>query len=193
MVLKANCHARITTTNIKGCWNEWTMWLNHQGFAKIASIPWLEDHGYKIDYHSDREWVVFTPDGKEIIFKQETGKCNHTSYIEMHQHMKAFAMVKTVHKNFEGYTKKEVEKATYAHQAQAIMGHPTDEKFKQLVSLNVINKCPVTMWDIANATALFGPNRASLRGKTVRQKPDRVETEFIHIPDEFMSCTSLLL
>ena len=114
LVQKANCNAGTTMTNIKGCWNEWTMWLNRQGIANIVSIPWLKDHGYKIDYHSDREWVVFTPSGKEIIFKQDTGKCNHMPYIDMHEHKKAFAIVQTVHKNFEGCTKKKVEKATYA-------------------------------------------------------------------------------
>ena len=49
-----------------------------------------------------------------------------------------------MHKIFEGYTKKEVEKATFAHQAQAMMGYSTDEKFKQLVSPNVIKSCPVS-------------------------------------------------
>ena len=84
-------------------------------------------------------------------------------YIDMSKHKEAFAMVQTVCMNFEGYIKKEVEKAIYACQAQAMMGHPTDEKFKQLVGLNVIKNCPVTTWDIAYATAIFGPNRAALR------------------------------
>ena len=65
------------------------------------------------------------------------------------------------------------------------MGHPTDKMFNQLVSSNVIKNCPVTTWDIANTTALFGPNQAALRGKLVRQKPDRVNTEFIPIPCDF--------
>ena len=52
-------------------------------------------------------------------------------------------------------------------------------------SNSVIKNCPVTTWDIANATAIFGPNQAAMRGKTVRQKPDKVETEFIPIPRDF--------
>ena len=66
-----------------------------------------------------------------------------------------------------------------------MMGHQTDEKFEQLASLNAIQNCPVTTQDIANATAKFGPNQAALRGKTVRQKSDRVEIEFIPIPCHF--------
>ena len=65
-------------------------------------------------------------------------------YIYICEHKEAFAMVQTACKNFEGYTKKEVKKATFACQAQAMMGYPTDEKFKKLVSLNAIKNCPVT-------------------------------------------------
>ena len=36
VVLKANCNAGITMTNIKGYWNKWTMWLKHQGIANIV-------------------------------------------------------------------------------------------------------------------------------------------------------------
>ena len=61
------------------------MGLNCQGIANIFSIPWLEDHGYKIDYHSDREWMVINPVGKEIIFKLDMGKCNCMPYIDMHE------------------------------------------------------------------------------------------------------------
>ena len=102
--------------------------------------------------------MVFTPSGKEIIFKQDMGKFKCMPYIDMHEHKEAFAMVQIVCKNFEVYMKKELEKATYAHQAHAMMGHPMDEKFKQLVSSNAIKNCPVTLQDIANATAIFGPN-----------------------------------
>ena len=127
----------------------------------------------------------FTPSGKEIIFKQDTGQCNHMPYIDMCKHKEAFAMIQTVCKNFEECTMKEVEKATYACQAQAILGHQTDKKFKQLVSTNAIKNCPVTIQDIANSTTLFGPNQTALRGKTVRQKIERVDTEFIPIPYDF--------
>ena len=65
------------------------------------------------------------------------------------------------------------------------MGHPKDEKFKQLANSNVIKYCLVTTWDIANATALFEPNQSVERGKTMRQKSDRVKTQFIPISHDF--------
>ena len=161
------------------------MWLNCQGIINIVPIPWLKDHVYKIDYHSDQEWMVTTPGSKEIIYKQDKGKCNCMPYIDMCNHKEAFAMVQTVCKYFEGYIKREVEKATFACQAQAMMGHPTDEKFKQLVSLNIIKICPVTPCDIANITVLFKASCVALRDKIVMQKLDRAEIKFISIPSDF--------
>ena len=52
---------------------------------------------------------------------------------------------------------------------------------------NVTN-CPVKPRAIANALAIFGPNRAEVRAKTVRKKPDRVETDgLVAIPRDIFS------
>ena len=66
-----------------------------------------------------------------------------------------------------------------------MIGHPTDARFKQLVSERVLKDCPVTADDVTNAVSIFGPDLAGIRGKTVRGQPDRVETEFIPIPRDF--------
>jgi hypothetical protein len=48
-----------------------------------------------------------------------------------------------------------------------------------------MSNCPVKRSDIANAAVIFGPNRNVLRGKTVRQRPTRVEADFIQIPRDY--------
>ena len=58
-----------------------------------------------------------------------------------------------------------------------MMAHPTNEKLKHVVSTNIIQNCDFNSSDLTNATALFGPDRGSLRGKTVRRKPDKVRPE----------------
>ena len=75
--------------------------------------------------------------------------------------------------------------ATLARKVQAMIGHPTDPKFKDMVSNKVISNCPIKVIGITNAARIFGPNRAGLRGKTVRRKPDRVDTDVISIPRDF--------
>ncbi len=50
-----------------------------------------------------------------------------------------------------------------------------------LVHLNLLKDCPVTNDDIKNAHAIFGPDLAFIRGKTVWRKPTRVVTDYVDI------------
>ena len=63
-----------------------------------------------------------------------------------------------------------------------MIGHPTEKTLKQMVSNDVIQNCDVTPTDLANANPIFGPDRASLRGKTVRRQQSKVRPEFVSIP-----------
>ena len=159
--------------------------MNRQGIANLLSIPQLEEDGYVIDYNTNRDWVVITPSGKRIVFQRDTGLCNRMPYIDMREHQDGIDMVNTVRKNFEGFTRKQVEKAVLAREVQAMVAVPTEAEFKKMVSSKSLSDCPVTVDDVANARAIFGPDRAGLRGKTVRQKPDRVEPEYTRIPRDF--------
>ena len=59
-------------------------------------------------------------------------------------------MLKTVQKKFEGYTKRQVEKAILGRKAQAMVAHPPNEKFKQMVSHENFRNCNVKVEDITN-------------------------------------------
>ena len=155
------------------------------GIANLLLIPFLEACGYTVDYNTAREWVVTTPEDKDIVFERDTGLCDRMPYIDMRDHEDAVLMVQTVRKNFEGYIKREVKAAFLARKAQAMVGHPADKKFKQMVSAKSIKNCDVQTKDVTNAHGIFGPSRPKLRGGTVRQKPQRVEPEYLQIPRDF--------
>ena len=92
-------------------------------------------------------------------------------------------MIETVRKNYKGFTKEQIRKATEARHALAMMAHPRDDKLKHVVSnTNVITNCNFTSSDLTNALTLFSPDRGTLRGKTVRQRPDKVRPEYVSIP-----------
>ena len=76
-------------------------------------------------------------------------------------------LVQTVRKNYEGFTKRDVERAVLASEATGLIGHPSERDLKYLVSIN-LNDCPVTIPDVNNAHKIFGPNLGGTRGKTVR-------------------------
>ena len=67
-----------------------------------------------------------------------------------------------------------MEKVIESCGIQARMAHPTDEKFKLMVSSEIIDNCSVVAIDVTNARTLFGPNRPGLRGGAVRKRPERV-------------------
>jgi hypothetical protein len=50
-----------------------------------------------------------------------------------------------------------------------------------LVHLNMIPDCPITTENIKHADTLFGPDLATIRGKTVQRKLTRVVTDYVDI------------
>ena len=74
--------------------------------ANLLSIPCLEADGYKILYDTKKEWVVTTPEGTRIKFKQDTGLCKGMPYIDIRNFKEGAIMIDTIRKNFEKITKK---------------------------------------------------------------------------------------
>ncbi len=48
-----------------------------------------------------------------------------------------------------------------------MIGNPNKKDYKGMVSVKLITNCPVTKTNISNTRAMFGPDLASIRGKTV--------------------------
>ena len=94
----------------------------------------------------------------------------------------ALSFVQTVRGNMEGFTKREVEEARRAREAQRMLGHPTNCNFLGMVCGGMISNCPVTPTAVQNAHQIFGPDLAGIRGRTVRRPPDSVTTDNMQIP-----------
>ncbi len=95
--------------------------------------------------------------------------------------------VQTVCCNYEGFTRKQVQRATLARRIMRMIGAPTEREYQGLVRQIFLQDCPITPSDIANAHNFFGPNLANIRGKTVRCKPEHVSTEIVEIPQQILS------
>ena len=72
------------------------MWLNKNGIANLLSILQLEQDRFVIDYNPNRNWTVTATQGKEIVFKKDTGLCEGMPYIDMRGHQEGAAMLETV-------------------------------------------------------------------------------------------------
>ncbi len=93
-------------------------------------------------------------------------------------------LVQTVRQNYEGYTKRKVLQAKEARRVMGMITNPSERDFKNMVRGNLINSCPVTSDDVTNGHAIFGPDLANLRGKTVQQMPARVVGGCVSVPRE---------
>lgn len=126
--LNLHCNAGTSRTSEKGYLGSTLFWLDRQGIANVVSLRTLEAR-FKVTYDSTRRggaFVCHTPDG-EIVFD----RCPKTGfpYIDLDDHGSdnAVMLVQTVRKNFEGYTRREIEKAIEARRLQARTGHPSED------------------------------------------------------------------
>jgi hypothetical protein len=70
--LQANCNAGTTYATNKGWYcNLFNLWHVRNGIANLLSLPQLEADGFTARYHTGGNWIVNTPQGKEITFHQE--------------------------------------------------------------------------------------------------------------------------
>ena len=79
----------------------------------------------------------------------------------------ATTLVQTVCSNYKGFTKKDIKAAKAARKLQGMIGSPSEKYYGGMASSNIIKNCPIDSTDVSNARAIFGPDLASVIGKTV--------------------------
>ena len=80
-------------------------------------------------------------------------------------------------------------------QDTSIIGHPTCDTFKRMVSSGCLKNCILKTKDFSTAQVMFGPNCAWLRGRKSRQRPKVVDSEYTQIPRdscELHKCVTLV-
>ncbi len=67
--LRADCYAGTNFATKKGWYRDlFDLWLVRNGIANLLSLPQLEADGFTVSYHTGGNWIVMTPQGKEITF-----------------------------------------------------------------------------------------------------------------------------
>ena len=95
-------------------------------------------------------------------------------------------MVSTVTGESEGFSKQQLSQAKAARDFQGKVGHPSTTDLKNIIRLNLISNCPVTAEDLDRAEKIYGPSLPSLKGKTTRQRPDSVVSDYVAVPSSIM-------
>jgi hypothetical protein len=155
----------------------------------------------RVESTFDMKWVRnikfhFTnQDGKEISFnKRSTDSVGNGLYIydmtpvATQRKSKAVAKelvaITTVDENKSHYTKREIKQAEEAKGFMKKTGYPSVADAIKIIESGAIMDCPITPADILRARDIWGPDLASLKGKTVHKKLKRVREDFLPKPKE---------
>jgi hypothetical protein len=188
--LKIHCNAGTKEVNQVGTLKNYgTMWYSDSAIANILSFSQVKKK-FPIIYDSKNEnkFHVIKPD-KHVVFKEsESGLYYHDTTNRAVLMLNADKTeLNTIKTNREGFTERDNERAKRARKALGLVGYPSPKYFKHMVSSNMIKNCPVTSIEVTNANKIFGPDLATLKGKTVRITPPPVATDYVQIPKEIMS------
>jgi hypothetical protein len=188
--LKIHCNAGTKEVNQFGTLKNYgTVWYSDGAIANILSLSRVKEKiPITYDSKNDNKFHVVKPD-KHVVFKEsDSGLYYHDTADRAFLMLNAnAATIGTIKASREGFTDRDYERAKQARKALALIGYPSPKDFKHMVSSNMIKNCPVTSTDVANANTIFGPDLATLKGKTVRITPPPVATDYVQIPNEIMS------
>ncbi|KAL7460225.1 hypothetical protein ACHAXS_000688, partial [Conticribra weissflogii] len=192
--LHGHCNAGTTYTDQRGYFGSLKMWFNPSGIANLISFDQLE-RLYDISYctrGTNKAFIVHTPDG-DITFQRDSMGLPYINAKDMLSSKGGICLINTVQQNYEGFTKRQILEAEEARRAVAMVGHPTEREFLNMVRANMIRNCNVTPEAVKNAYVIFGPDLDGLRGKTTQWKPERVLTEYVEIPRELIGANKYVV
>ena len=142
------------------------MWANPFEITNVVSIKLL----------IEKYLVIFDSINCVGVFKVETTNGtvevllhnNRLYYLDLAHGDNAEVMFITmVGKNYEGFSKKQVEKTPEARELQGIMGHPSQKDFKGMVSNKSIHDLNITTNDSKCAPKVYGLDLVNVREKMV--------------------------
>ncbi|KAL7503385.1 hypothetical protein ACHAXN_001183 [Cyclotella atomus] len=165
--------------------NAGSVLMDQAGSLGAISEVWVNKCKHLAFCRAHQDSQVHTKEGPVMeLMSNEAGM----PYIDMEkcEERVALCFVQTIRERYEGYTKQEIEAARSAREAQAMMGHPTDREFRNMVRTNMIQNCPITVEAVDHSNKLFGPDLAGVRGRTVREKQAHVHVEYVQIPRSIM-------
>ena len=179
-----HCTAGVAKTNLIGDLPGYgTVWYHPNGIANILSLSKVKEK-YRVTFDSDKnnQFIVHCPDGTQRVFQQSSRGLYFLDTSLTPQPGSGTVLVSTVADNANSFSNADYAQAVLARKIQKIIGRPTTRAFIYFIENNLLPNCPVNRKDVLRAEQIFGPDIGSLKGKTVRRQPPRVEVEEVSLP-----------
>ena len=185
--LTVHCNAGTAVTNkIAELRGFRTVWFYKEGIANIISLGLVTNtHKVTMDSSVDNAMYIHKDDGtirrfhrgENNLYYYDTRKANSN------ETLLAITTVEGQKELFSGADRKRAERA---YKLQEIVGYPSDKDFLQMIDNKAIQNCTVTRRDIKMARQIYGRNRSSLQGKTVRRQVPHVREDITMIPESVL-------
>jgi hypothetical protein len=168
------------------------VWFNTDSLANILSMAEVRKKcRITMDTSVEASMDVHRQDGSIMKFKEyrsglyyyDTGlapppTANHSSSTAN------YLFLNTVAENKATYTRREIEGADQARALYKKIGRPSEQEFLKILQNNLIRNCPVTPEDAKRALLIYGPDIATLKGKTVKRQNRGIPNyQAVQIPD----------
>jgi hypothetical protein len=154
------------------------VWYNPQSLANILSLAAVRkicrvtmDSAIAPSFHVhkiDGTTMIFTEFSSGLYY-HDTAKTHNTNSTNT-----AYTLLNTVAGNKTLFTRREIEGADKARKLYQQLGRPSESFFQKILSQRMIINCPVTADDAKRALVIYGPDLATLKGKTTRQNGQHV-------------------
>ena len=181
LILETNAGSTVTN-KIADIPDFGTTWFDDRGITNILSLAQVRKK-FKVTYDTDLNIFLVHIKDKLLPFRQSEEGLYYFNPTEMTHK----SMVQTVDDNKAFYTDRQIERAKRARELLHTLGCPSVADLKKIIKMNSINDCPVTVDDVNLAEKIYGPDVASLKGKTTKSKPTPVVSDVVEIPRELIA------
>eukprot|EP00978_Attheya_sp_CCMP212_P029918 scaffold108169_cov53-Attheya_sp.AAC.1 len=146
-----------------------TSWFNKNAVTNILSFAEVADK-FRITYNNQNGMDLFmfhVSAEKKIKFKR--GYNNLYFYKPEEGKLNGNIFVTTLKENKKFHTARQFERAKRARDCYHAMGTPSILDLLAILRMNIVKDNPITIKDIKLAEKIFGPDIATLKGKTTRR------------------------
>jgi hypothetical protein len=154
------------------------VWFNPESLANILSLAAVRkvcrvtmDSAVSPSFHvHKRDGTIMTfSEFSSGLYFHDTAKTPLTN-----SNINAYTLLNTVSRNKSLFTRREIEGADKARTLYQQLGRPSERFFQKILSQRLINNCPITADDAKRALAIYGPDLATLKGKTTRKNGEHI-------------------
>jgi hypothetical protein len=159
-----------------------TVYYNHNVAANILSLHNLTKRFKSVTCNNTDQdaFVVQRDDGTTMKFKPSEEGLYYYDFqesIDRQQKLHTSMVVTTVEEARTKFSKREIEAAETARRLYVILGRPSKKTFEEAIKKKKLLFYPITIQDYRNALIIHGEDLGTLKGKTVRMRPNHIQVD----------------